>query len=65
MIQRGKNKGKYMISFSCSNTDCVRRNKQLIEKAKTDIDDNNAKLTQLKTLLPTKEEFFELTQSHL
>lgn len=165
LIKRGKNAGRWMISFSCSNTDCVRRNKdkqklmgikpsrsirakyvlsaiewalknatkksedayklhinmletklaseraitqrkldeakqdlkineekyakyqalhledrasydkyhtgklelhqQLIEKAKTDIDDNKAKLVQLKGSLPTKKEFFELTRSHL
>ena len=165
VIKRGKNAGKYMISFSCSNTDCVRRNKdkqklmgikparsirakyvlsaiewmlrnatkqsqaayklhidmlevklaseraiakrkiaeakqdlktnqekyaqyqtlhledrasydkyhtgklelhnQLIERAETVIDENEAKLVQLKTALPTKKQFFELTQSHL
>lgn len=27
LIKRGKNAGRWMISFSCSNTDCVRRNK--------------------------------------
>lgn len=165
VIKRGKNKDKWMISFSCSNVDCVRRNKdkqqrmgikparsirakyilsaiewtlrnatqkseeayklhidmletklaaeraitkrklaeakqdqktneekyaryqvlhledrasydkyhtgklelhsQLIELAKTNAADNEAKLLELKTALPSKEQFFELTQSHL
>lgn len=165
VIKRGKNKDKWMISFSCSNVDCVRRNKdkqqrvgikparsirakyilsaiewtlrnatqkseeayklyidmlesklaaeraitrrkldeakqdqktneekyaryqvlhledrtsydkyhtgklelhgQLIELAKTNVADNEAKLLELKTALPTKQEFFKLTQSYL
>lgn len=165
VIKRGKNKDKWMISFSCSNVDCVRRNKdkqqrmgikparsirakyilsaiewtlrnatqkseeayklhidmlesklaaeraitrrkldeakqdqktneekyaqyqvlhledrasydkyhtgklelhsQLIELAKSNVADNEAKLVELKTALPTKQEFFKLTQSYL
>lgn len=165
VIKRGKNTGKWMISFSCSNTDCVRRNKdkqklmgikparsirakyvlsaiewtlrnatqkseaayklhidmlevnlaseraiakrkiteakqdlkinqqkyaqyqtlhledrasydkyhtgklelhtQLVEQAEAIIAESDAKLVQLKTALPTKKQFFELTQSHL
>lgn len=38
---------------------------QLIERAKTNVADNEAKLDELKAALPTKQEFFKLTQSHL
>ncbi|MDQ5982440.1 MAG: site-specific recombinase [Patescibacteria group bacterium] len=69
------NEGKYAryqtlhledrASYDKYHTGKLEQHQQLIEQAQASIDDNKAKLAQLGTSLPTKKEFFELTQSHL
>lgn len=52
-------------SYDKYHTGKLELHSQLIELAKTSVADNEAKLDELKTALPTKQEFFKLTQSHL
>ncbi len=52
-------------SYDKYHTGKLERHSQLIERAKTNVADNEAKLDELKTALPTKQEFFKLTQSYL
>ena len=52
-------------SYDRYHTGKLELHSQLIELAKTKVADNEAKLDELKAALPTKQEFFELTQSHL
>ncbi len=53
------------VSYEKYHKGKLEQHQLLIEKAKTDIDDNKARIEQLNASLPQKEEFFELTRSHL
>jgi hypothetical protein len=53
------------VSYDKYHTGKLELHTQLVEQAETIIAESEAKLVQLKTALPTKKQFFELTQSHL
>lgn len=53
------------LSYDKYHTGKLELHTQLVELAKTNVAENEKKLEELKTALPTKEEFFKLTQSYL